>query len=193
MVAGPYGPERAQRAVVATTDPATLPEHSTWYLATNLQDTDLAEIVRLYGLRNWVEQSYQQVKHRLGWSQYQVRSDLAIRRHWTLVCCAFSFCWQVAMDRVDVESPPETVMVSDDPAGATPAGRGEIRPTPSWPVALRQVRAWLTPWLWLRRWWRAWSSAPHLPNSKPCSMPSPRATHSRSMTPLESEPQHRTG
>jgi hypothetical protein len=125
VVAGPYGPERAQRAVVATTDPATLPEHSTWYLATNLQDTDLAEIVRLYGLRNWVEQSYQQVKHRLGWSQYQVRSDLAIRRHWTLVCCAFSFCWQVAMDRVDVGSPPETVMVSDDPAGATPAGRGE--------------------------------------------------------------------
>jgi hypothetical protein len=125
VVAGPYGPERAQRAVVATTDPATLPEHSTWYLATNLQDTDLAEIVRLYGLRNWVEQSYQQVKHRLGWSQYQVRSDLAIRRHWTLVCCAFSFCWQVAVDRVDVGSPPETVMVSDDPAGATPAGRGE--------------------------------------------------------------------
>jgi len=27
------------------------------------------------------------------WSQYQVRSDKAIRRHWQLVCCAFSFCW----------------------------------------------------------------------------------------------------
>ena len=24
---------------------------------------------------------------------YQVRSDRAIRRHWQLVCCAFSFCW----------------------------------------------------------------------------------------------------
>ncbi len=23
-----------------------------------------------------------------------VRSDRAIRRHWQLVCCAFSFCWQ---------------------------------------------------------------------------------------------------
>ena len=23
-----------------------------------------------------------------------VRSDRAIRRHWHLVCCAFSFCWQ---------------------------------------------------------------------------------------------------
>lgn len=124
VVAGPYGPDRPERAVVATTDPATLPEHPTWYLATNLQDADLAAIVRLYGLRNWVEQSYQQVKHRLGWSQYQVRSDLAIRRHWTLVCCAFPFCWQAATDLVDVGNPPETVMVSDDPAGATPAGRG---------------------------------------------------------------------
>src|SRR5262249_51867926 len=51
------------------------------------------EVVRLYGLRMWVEQSYKQVKHALGWSEYQVRSDQAIRRHWQLVCCAFSFCW----------------------------------------------------------------------------------------------------
>ena len=50
-------------------------------------------MIRLYGLRMWVEQSYKQVKHALGWSQYQVRSDQAIRRHWQLVCCAFSFCW----------------------------------------------------------------------------------------------------
>jgi hypothetical protein len=49
--------------------------------------------VRLYGLRNWVEQGYKQVKDELGWADFQVRSDRAIRRHWTLVCCAFSFCW----------------------------------------------------------------------------------------------------
>ena len=35
----------------------------------------LEEVIRLYGLRMWVEQSYKQVKHTLGWSQYQVRSD----------------------------------------------------------------------------------------------------------------------
>src|SRR5213078_4124008 len=59
----------------------------------NLAAASLEEVVRLYGLRMWVEQSYQHVKHELGWSQYQVRSDKAIRRHWQLVCCAFSFCW----------------------------------------------------------------------------------------------------
>jgi SRSO17 transposase len=103
---GPYGLERPQRALVVTTDPATLPDLATWYLVTNLPapetaraqlsphaPADLAEIVRLYGLRMWVEQSYKQVKHTLGWSDYQVRSDRAIRRHWELVCCAFAFCW----------------------------------------------------------------------------------------------------
>jgi len=53
--AGPYGPVRGLRAVVAATDPATLPDHRTWYLATNLPtgDADLAEVVRLYGLGMW--------------------------------------------------------------------------------------------------------------------------------------------
>jgi SRSO17 transposase len=94
-VAGPFGPERGRRLVIATVDPATLPEAATWYLATTLSasEADLAEIVRLYGLRNWVEQQYKQVKTSLGWSQYQVRSDRAMRRHWVLVQCAFAFCW----------------------------------------------------------------------------------------------------
>jgi hypothetical protein len=86
--------------VVATTDPARLPGHSSWYLLTNLprpasrrgQQANLAEVVHLYGLRNWVEQGYKQVKGELGWADFQVRSDRAIRRHWALVCCAFSFC-----------------------------------------------------------------------------------------------------
>jgi SRSO17 transposase len=104
--AGPYGSEKTERAVIATTDPETLPDATTWHLVTNipvpdsaaaqrseLEAASLQDIVRLYGLRMWIEQSYKHVKHALGWSQYQVRSDQAIRRHWQLVCCAFSFCW----------------------------------------------------------------------------------------------------
>src|ERR671910_713261 len=57
-----WGPDRRLRLVVATTDPARLPGHSSWYLLTNLprpdsrraQQANLAEVVRLYGLRNWV-------------------------------------------------------------------------------------------------------------------------------------------
>lgn len=102
----PFGPDKQERVIIATTDPATLPELATFYLITNLpppgsrraQESELVaagveEVVRLYGLRMWVEQSYKQVKYALGWSEYQVRSDRAMRRHWQLVCCAFSFCW----------------------------------------------------------------------------------------------------
>ena len=106
LPAAGWGPDRRLRLVVATTDPVRLPRLSTWYLVTNLPHperrrarpafapADLAEVVRLYSLRNWVEQGYKQVKGELGWADFQVRSDRAIRRHWTLVCCAFSFCWR---------------------------------------------------------------------------------------------------
>jgi hypothetical protein len=145
---GGYGPDRRQRLVVVTTDPATLPPLSTWYLLTNLPrpdasragtttriPADLAELVRLYGLRLWVEQSYKQVKGQLGWADFQVRADTAIQRHWQLVCCAFSFCWWAwfhapseerdrfaAVARAEVvEQPPLP------PAAPDAVGRGENR------------------------------------------------------------------
>ena len=104
---GSYAPDYPTRLVVATSDPRTLPDASTWYLVTNLPlpgttraaehpalpAADLEEVARLYGLRQWVEQGYKQVKQELGWADFQVRSDRAIRRHWALVCCAFAFCW----------------------------------------------------------------------------------------------------
>ncbi len=106
VVARPYGPDKTHRAIVVTIDPPHVPELTTWYLRTNLPApgseraatsphaaASVADIVRLYGLRMWVEQSYKHVKQVLGWAEYQVRRDLAMRRHWVLVWCAFSFCW----------------------------------------------------------------------------------------------------
>ncbi len=81
VVAGPYGPAPRRRAVVATTAPATRPDHRPWYLATNLPRpgappdaallpaANLAEVVRRYGLRRWVEQGDKRTKYALGWSQ----------------------------------------------------------------------------------------------------------------------------
>jgi SRSO17 transposase len=134
--AGPYGPQRARRLVIATPDPATLPEAATWYLETTvpLAEADLAEIVRLYGLRNWVEQAYKQVKHSLGWSQYQVRSDRAMRRHWALVQCAFAFCWWAETRTPAVGPDPEAEQ--DEAAGPTGQRGGKSAgPLPGTPVA----------------------------------------------------------
>jgi len=119
---GGWGPDGVRRLVVATADPGALPDKATWYLVTNLarpggpceEDSpwpaaSLAEIVRIYGIRNWIEQGYKQVKDELGWADFQVRSDIAIRRHQALVNCAFSFCWDA--------------WFADHPAPSQPAAR----------------------------------------------------------------------
>ena len=55
--------------------PGKLPWHSTWYLLTDLPRSHrppgpygppLPEVVRLYGLRNWVQPGYKQIKGELG-------------------------------------------------------------------------------------------------------------------------------
>src|SRR5919197_3924062 len=145
--AGPDGPQKMGRGLGATTDPRTLPTLSTWYVVTNLPApgteqaarnklvvADVAEVVRLYGLRMWVEQGYKQTKYALGWSEYQVRSDLAIRRHWALVCCAFAFCWynhsqqSLALAPAAAEEhrdpAPEASPPAPTPASTLEAGRG---------------------------------------------------------------------
>jgi SRSO17 transposase len=142
LTLGGYGPDKTTRLVAATTDPATLPEVSTWYLATNLPrpgspqaeewpvaPAELAEVVRLYGLRNWVEQSYKQAKHELGWADFQVRGDRAIRRHWELVCGAFCFCWWARL-----RSPSEPATERPAPAPGSPVEPSVAAPEPNCPV-----------------------------------------------------------
>ncbi|MGH3225417.1 MAG: hypothetical protein ACRDPY_43170, partial [Streptosporangiaceae bacterium] len=76
-----------------------------------------AEITRIYGIRHWTGQSYKQVRDQLGWADFQVRSDTAIRRHQALVNCAFCFCW----DAWFAENPPQ----HDTAAPRPEPGRGE--------------------------------------------------------------------
>ena len=134
----PFGKEKPRRLVVATTDPAELPERTTWYLLTNLPAPDslrateselipaeVAEVVRLYSLRSWIEQSYKQVKNTLGWAHYQVRSDSAIRRHWQLVCCAFTFCWWANTDLLLEEQAPPGVVLRREETALTSASAVE--------------------------------------------------------------------
>ena len=115
--------------------------------------------MRLYGLRNWVEQGYKQVKGELGWADFQVRSDRAIRRHWTLVCCAFSFCWQAFLAEHPAQRP--CPRPPRRPRGG-PGDRtsGQNRPQEFVAGGAATVRAWLAPWSVLERCWRAWSPAP---------------------------------
>ncbi|MFD1045125.1 hypothetical protein ACFQ1S_05735 [Kibdelosporangium lantanae] len=137
------GPDGHTGLVIATTDPETLLDKATWYLATNLprsggphdttdnphQAADLTEVVRLYVIRHWIEQSYKQVKDKLGWADFQVRSATAIHRHQTLVNCAFLFCWNTWFDQLsthDSVNTPSPESSADDPGerghSISPAG-----------------------------------------------------------------------
>jgi O-antigen/teichoic acid export membrane protein len=143
---GGWGPDSFTRLVVVTADPVTMPPRATWYLATNLPRpggprragnphpaAGLAEIVRIYGIRHWVRQSYKQVKDQLGWTDFQVGSDTTSYRHQVLVNCAFSFCWdawfsgpapQDAASGRSVQAPARAatvVMTPGDPGPVPPA------------------------------------------------------------------------
>jgi hypothetical protein len=170
--------------------PATLPDAPTWYLVTNLPapgaaapcayaPAAVAEVVRLYGLRMWGEQSYKQVKQALGWAQYQVRADCAIRRHWHLVSCAFSLCWWAgaypAWAEWDLPA-AVTPLAHEDrgqeasaviPLAAPGEKSGHARSANEglgrWPIALRRVRAWLEPGIMPWRYRRAWPAKPPPP------------------------------
>jgi hypothetical protein len=140
-----YGPKESVRLVAVSTDPATLPANSSWYLTTNLpapgssrekrsplDAASLEEVVRLYGLRMWVEQSYKQVKGELGFSDFQVRSDPAIRRHWQMVFCAFSFCWWACTPEHDaalIDAAPQTHPVAVEEMGEKRRSRKGTSPS----------------------------------------------------------------
>ncbi|MFF0579396.1 hypothetical protein [Streptosporangium saharense] len=176
------GPWEPYWLVVATTNPATLPDASTWYLTTNLphpdgpaaagsphSSADLAAIVRIYALRSWTEQGYKQIKDELGWADFQVRSSRAIRRHQALVMAAFCFCWHTWLADSGPPDAPEDpggesslLLGEDRRLGGQPARAGENQlpaRTGFLPGRWCHVRGWLTPWIRLQRYWRAWSNA----------------------------------
>jgi len=125
-----FGPRKAARALCATTDRRRLPSQTTWYLSSNLKGASLEEITQLYAWRNWTEQGYKCVKGELGWADFQVRGDTAIRRHWALVCAAFSFCWwQAAREgRLAAPATPRPARTESKPARAGRAGAGKKYP-----------------------------------------------------------------
>jgi len=98
-------------------------------------------------------------KDELGWADFQVRSDTAIRRHQALVNCAFSFCWDAWF--ADSPSRRDTAPPRPEP------GRGERGLTPRRATASALLAPGITrdtrlahPWIALRRWWAAWSKGP---------------------------------
>jgi SRSO17 transposase len=59
-----------------TNDPTTLPDNSTWFVMSHLDEPrdHFDQIGNLYGLRTWVEYGFKQCKDKLGWADLELRS-----------------------------------------------------------------------------------------------------------------------
>jgi len=79
------GERRRIRFYHLTTDPATLPPESTWYLMTNLEGKIRKTVGNTYGLRTWIEYGFKHAKNELGWTDYRVTNYASIERWWEII------------------------------------------------------------------------------------------------------------
>jgi SRSO17 transposase len=81
-----------QRLVLAVEDPSAPRAGDPWFLLTNAaRDTlDRAEVVRIYQMRNWIEEGYKESKQELGANQCVCVGEQTQLRHWLLTFAAHS-------------------------------------------------------------------------------------------------------
>lgn len=85
-----YGKKRAITYWEITTDPETMPENSTTFVMTNLQENLKKTLGDLYGLRTWVEYGFRQCKQELGWTDYRFTNFKDIERWWEIIFCVYT-------------------------------------------------------------------------------------------------------
>jgi hypothetical protein len=152
---GGWGPDRRLRLVVATTDPARLPVHSRrtwlrWCACTGCATGSSRATSRSRVSSAGPTSRSARIGPSAGTGRWcAVRSRSAGRP-----------CWPSSLSNRHrpAHRPPRR------PRGGP--SRRDVHAEPakgSWPMALRAVRAWLTPWSVLQRCWRSWSPAPPPP------------------------------
>ena len=75
-----------------TSERETMPENSTSFVMTNIQEkrSKLKKILgNLYGLRTWVEYGFRQCQQELGWTDYRFTNFKEINKWWEIIFCAY--------------------------------------------------------------------------------------------------------
>jgi len=87
-----YGRRNYQTYWQITTDPEIMPENSTSFVMTNIQDkrSKIKQILgNLYGLRTWVEYGFRQCKQELGWTDYRFTNFNEINKWWEIIFSSY--------------------------------------------------------------------------------------------------------
>ena len=91
-----YGNRNKRTYWEVTTDTETMPDNSTSFIMTNLQETRnkmKKTLGNLYGLRTWGEYGFRQCKQELGWTNYRFTDFKEINKWWEII---FSAYWMVS-------------------------------------------------------------------------------------------------
>ncbi len=167
------GPDGFTRLVVATACPAALPPKATWYLATSLPRpggpraadsphpaADLAEIVRIERDPG-TGSSKATSRSRTNWAGLTSKSAptprSAATRPWSTAPSA-----SAGAPASPITSRPGKLRHHGPRPAAKEGGRPPGLCCPG-PRRSGAVRAWLSPWTALQRYWNAWSNAPPPP------------------------------
>ena len=87
-----FGRRRKRTYWQITTDTKRLPENSTSWVMTNLQETRnqmKKTLGNLYGLRTWVEYGFRQCKQELGWTDYRLTQFDGIEKWWEMILSGY--------------------------------------------------------------------------------------------------------
>ena len=91
-----YGKRNKRTYWEVTTDPETMPENSTSFVMTNIQENRSImkkTLGNLYGLRTWIEYGFRQCKQELGWTHYRFTNFQEIEKWWEII---FSAYWMIS-------------------------------------------------------------------------------------------------
>lgn len=84
-----FGKRRRLRYWQITTDCEQVPDHTTWFVMSNLDQVTPSIIGNNYGLRTWIEYGFKQCKNHLGWADFRVTDYAQIERWWEIVQSAY--------------------------------------------------------------------------------------------------------
>jgi DDE superfamily endonuclease len=169
---GAWGPEGPRRLVAATADPGTLPGKATWS-RTWPGPAARARLAARTQPRAWPRSSGSTgsgtglsratSRSRTSWAGLTSRSAPTSRSAATRPSSTARSA-SAGTPGSPIPRPRKTLRHRGRPPAAERGGpRAALPPAPSWPRALRAIRAWLTPAIALQRWWPAWSKAPPPP------------------------------
>jgi len=151
-----FGKRRATRYYEITKGSTEEPNQAdTWQIMTNLTGEIQSQVALLYTLRTWIEYSFKQVKHELGWSDYRLTDYQSIERWWELVMSAY-FLVSLHAETFKTQAQSSADATPEEPVPSSPfAAHRHWEEGKTWKSALNNLRLLLKPyccWGWLEPW-----------------------------------------